>query len=185
MTEMAETHVELNQSPVPRVGPRHSTQEMYTLINNSTRNFNTVRYHSLCSFELYGTFLCLFPCFCLKLSQKAVQYLFTQPFQCFTRSRQCFLYMYYTATAVCRSTSCIWLSPAPCNYTKWTVSLSRALSLSVICYKPEPETRVLTLSKPETRVQRKTPGFGISSTNSSRIIDLTTLQIWLVRLTGR
>ena len=25
MTEMAETHVELNQFPVPRVGPRHST----------------------------------------------------------------------------------------------------------------------------------------------------------------
>ena len=24
MTEMAETHVELNQFPVPRVGPRHS-----------------------------------------------------------------------------------------------------------------------------------------------------------------
>jgi len=27
MTEMAETHVELNQFPVPRVGPRHSTLE--------------------------------------------------------------------------------------------------------------------------------------------------------------
>ena len=27
MTEMAETHVELNQFPVPRVGPRHSTQD--------------------------------------------------------------------------------------------------------------------------------------------------------------
>ena len=26
MTEMAETHVELNQFPVPRVGPRHSTR---------------------------------------------------------------------------------------------------------------------------------------------------------------
>ena len=25
MTEMAETHVEINQFPVPRVGPRHST----------------------------------------------------------------------------------------------------------------------------------------------------------------
>ena len=25
MTETAETHVELNQFPVPRVGPRHST----------------------------------------------------------------------------------------------------------------------------------------------------------------
>ena len=25
MTEMAETHIELNQFPVPRVGPRHST----------------------------------------------------------------------------------------------------------------------------------------------------------------
>jgi len=25
MTKMAETHVELNQFPVPRVGPRHST----------------------------------------------------------------------------------------------------------------------------------------------------------------
>ena len=29
MTEMAETHVELNQFPVPRVGPRHSTQYMW------------------------------------------------------------------------------------------------------------------------------------------------------------
>jgi len=38
MTEMAETHVELNQFPVPRVGPRHSTHVRVT-----TRASNNVK----------------------------------------------------------------------------------------------------------------------------------------------
>jgi len=47
-------------------------QEMYTLKVNSTRNFNTVRYHFLCSFALYVLVL-VPPAFkSLKLSQKAV-----------------------------------------------------------------------------------------------------------------
>ena len=32
MTEMAETHVELNQFPVPRVGPRHSTYALLLVL---------------------------------------------------------------------------------------------------------------------------------------------------------
>ena len=34
MTEMAETHVELNQFPVPRVGPRHSTHAMLIVVTD-------------------------------------------------------------------------------------------------------------------------------------------------------
>jgi len=36
MTEMEETHVELNQFPVPRVGPRHSTLD-------NIRRFSTAK----------------------------------------------------------------------------------------------------------------------------------------------
>ena len=41
MTEMAETHVELNQFPVPRVGPRHSTHVLIKTIIDEKENTPT------------------------------------------------------------------------------------------------------------------------------------------------
>ena len=44
MTEMAETHVELNQFPVPRVGPRHSTLYLFLILYMHTADTETQQF---------------------------------------------------------------------------------------------------------------------------------------------
>jgi len=156
---------------------------MYTLKVNSTRNFNIVRHHFLCSFALYLLML-VPPAFvrncrrkpsniCLPSHSviteirppissppKATASYFTTlkstvdldgRFLVLHSSHraECFLYL-YTATAVCRSTWCSGLDPPFVTRLSGPSHYPRAPSLSVISYKPEPETRVLMLSKPVT-----------------------------------
>ena len=70
---------------------------------------------------------------------------------------ECFLYL-YTATAVCRSTWCSGLAPALVTRLSGPLHYPRAPSLSVICYKPEPETRVLSCPNPKLGFRERPPG---------------------------